>query len=484
MQQASKKGNDSGKIKTSHLIKFIVGSIVGMVMFLVPIPRGEPFNIPLGFAIDILGDWLSLESVNISTILAVIFISASAIITVVAHVFKPGFVTRNKKLSSVFITNSFYMVCRILAFILVAMVFLGIGPEFIISGDVGGLMLDLLITGLVPIFLILAFFIPVLTDFGLMEFVGVLIKKAVRFLFTLPGRASIDLAASWFGSSAVSIIITRDQHEKGFYTGREAAAIATNFSFVSLPFSFVVARTLGLQEQFLPWYLIVCITCILLAAITPRIWPLSKLQDVYIEDKGKQIDEDDDNDGVPRFQKAVQLASARAGKTKATDIVFGGLKCYLDVFMDLFPVIMVFGTLGLIVAESTPIFQLISVPMQLFLDLLRVPGAADYAYTTLIGFADMFLPAILLSTEAPEATRFVIGALSIVQIIYMAETGILILKSEIPLGLGRLAIMFLVRTLIGLPIIVLLTRLIMNLDWSMDAVTYGCTIAQNILNCV
>jgi len=449
------------KIKTSHLLKFIIGSLVGLFLFLAPIPTADAFNIPLGFAIDWLGGILSLESFNIATLFAYIVITVSLLGTLLAYTVKPGFIMNNEKLHDIFKAHPVYVVCRIIAFVFVTMVYFDFGPELIIHGDVGGLMFYVLITGLVPIFLILAFLIPVLTEFGLMEFIGVLIKKVVRFLFTLPGRASIDLAASWFGSSAVSVIITRDQHEKGYYTGREAAAIAVNFSFVSLPFSFVVARTMGIESHFLPWYLIVCVTCIILAMITPRIWPLRKLPDTYMDAVGKQIDEDDDP-STSRIKKAVYTASERAGKTSAGDVVKGGLKCYLDVFMDLFPVIMAFGTLGLIIAERTPFFGWISLPMQWFLELLRVPGATDYAYTTLIGFADMFLPAILLGEAAPMETRFIIGALSIVQIIYMAETGILILKSNMPLGLGKLILMFLLRTIIGLPIVVLLTRLFMS----------------------
>jgi len=63
---------------------------------------------------------------------------------------------------------------------------------------------------------------------------------------------------------------------------------------------------------------------------------------------------------------------------------------------------------------------------------------------------------------APINTRFILGALSIVQIIYLAETGILILKSKIPLNIGHLAIIFIMRTVIALPIIVLLTRILFN----------------------
>jgi nucleoside recognition membrane protein YjiH len=94
--------------------------------------------------------------------------------------------------------------------------------------------------------------------------------------------------------------------------------------------------------------------------------------------------------------------------------------------------------------------------------LLQVPAAMEYAPAAIVGFIDMFIPAILLGTEAPIVTRFVLGALSIVQIIYLAETGILILKSKIPLHIGHLAIIFLMRTVLALPVIVLLTRLLFH----------------------
>jgi len=68
----------------------------------------------------------------------------------------------------------------------------------------------------------------------------------------------------------------------------------------------------------------------------------------------------------------------------------------------------------------------------------------------------------LLLGSAPVETRFILGALSIVQIIYLAETGILILKSKMPLNIGHLAILFVMRTVLALPIIVLFTRLFFN----------------------
>lgn len=40
---------------------------------------------------------------------------------------------------------------------------------------------------------------------------GALLKPIVRPLFHVPGRASIDLIASWFGASNAAVILTREQ---------------------------------------------------------------------------------------------------------------------------------------------------------------------------------------------------------------------------------------------------------------------------------
>jgi nucleoside recognition membrane protein YjiH len=51
-------------------------------------------------------------------------------------------------------------------------------------------------------------------------------------------------------------------------------------------------------------------------------------------------------------------------------------------------------------------------------------------------FADMFLPAVLVKNISSEITRFVVATVSITQLIYMTEIGVLILRSRIPLNIN------------------------------------------------
>ena len=54
-----------------------------------------------------------------------------------------------------------------------------------------------------------------------------------------------------------------------------------------------------------------------------------------------------------------------------------------------------------------------------------------------------------------------IGVLSLVQIIYLTEVGAIIIKSEIPLNLWKLFVLFLERTVIAIPIIVLFANMVL-----------------------
>ena len=431
------------------ITKFVVFSALGLFLFLFPIPTGDgAFTIPLGVAITWLEtSVLQVGTVNLAIWLLVAICSISAVGSLVALAAKPK---DGSVAARAFKTGPVYLVSRVLAAAFAWMIVLEVGPEFLVSPFTGGVMLGIT-AHLVAVFVFLGFAIPILTDFGVMEFFGALVAKATRKLFTLPGRAAVDLMASWFGSSVASVIITRDQHNRGFYSGRQAAVIVTNFAFVSLPFSFVIANTIGIENYFLPWYLVICAVCVLLAIITPRIWPLRSLPETY-EGNGAAQPEDNTPAGMSPARWGFQLATARASRTRPQNVAKAGLRMYVDIYADLIPIILAWGTAALAIFEFTPIFQFISTPMGWYLGLFGIEGAMAFAPATLIGFLDMFLPALLLS-EAALATQLILGGLAIVQVIYMTETGVSILKSKMPLNIGKLLAVFMIRTLIAIPLL-------------------------------
>lgn len=123
------------------------------------------------------------------------------------------------------------------------------------------------------------------------------------------------------------------------------------------------------------------------------------------------------------------------------------------------PTIMTVGTIALIISVSTPIFKILGTPFLPFLELLGIPEADIASQTMIVGFSDMVVPSIMVAEIHSEMTRFIVATVSIVQLIYMSETGAVILGSKIPINILELFIIFIERTIISLPIIVLMAHL-------------------------
>jgi len=442
------------KLDSKSIMKFLIPSAFGVFIFLFPLPWKGSVNIPIG----IISEWLANVIKPIAPILITTVILISAVFSTLTTIIKPKSIINNKLLSKLFVTSNLYLVFRIIGSLVAVLVLTKTGPEFIISGDTGGTMMSLLAT-LIAWFFAASFLIPLLMDYGVMDYTGTLIRNFTKPLFKLPGRSAIDLVASWVGNCNVGVVLTTTQYEQGYYTSREAITIATCFSAVSLPFCLVIAAMLKVDHLFIPFYIILAITGILSVVIMTRIPPLSKYTDEYYAPVGKQINEVEP-EGVTKAQWALQLAVAKAETAPGlSGTLYKGVDMFLGIIFALTPLVMSFGTIALVLATYTPIFDWLSLPFGYYLQLLGVEEAFAAAPATIVGFTDMFIPAILAANLVSLKTRFIIGVLSLVQIIYMTEVGTLIVTSKMPISFKGVLALFLEKTIIALPIIVLLTNL-------------------------
>lgn len=439
---------------TRHgLVKFLVPSLIGVLLFLVPFSAGDTINIGMGFAADGLQALLGEALPAIATLV----LCLSVVLTLYVKVARPSW-AKGSALGGLFDVAPLWTVMRGLGALFALMTYFQVGPTFVTADFTGGVMLNDLAPVLLTFFFFAAILLPFLVDFGFMEFIGSLLRTPFRWIFGLPGRSAIDATASWMGSGTVGVLITTQQYEKGFYNCREAAAIATNFSIVSIAFAILVTSFIGINHLFVPFYLTVVVAGLVAAVIVPRLPPLSLKPNSYYEPVGCQLQEERTGDqGLWRY--SLGMAVARAEKAPGPrQLVRIALFNVADIFFGLLPLVIAIGTVALILAEFTPLFTWLSMPMVPVLEWMGLPEAEAAAPATLVGFADMFLPAVLGSNIESELTRFVIACLSLTQLVYMSEIGALLLKSKIPLKLWELVAIFLIRTAITLPIIVVMAH--------------------------
>ncbi len=444
-------------------IKFIIMSLIGIILFLTPISVTQDGKKETTLTVaylagqvkTLIGDAMPLIIVIIITLSGILSVLCS---TILKHKLKPEGLLYNA-----FNVKMVWLLLRILAVVFVWCTYLKVGSEVIYSEDTGGLVFSSLLPTLVTIFFFAALFLPLLMEYGLLELLGPIFRPVMRPLFTLPGRSTVDNLASFIGDGTVGVLITSRQYQEGFYSRREATVIATTFSVVSLTFAIVVAETVNMQSHFFYFYLTVIVSCLVLAVIMPRIWPLNKIKDEYSKEVPEEMKTEKLPEGKTALGHGFDMATEKGIKAPGFALFFkSGFKTVVDMWFVILPVVMSIGTLATIIATYTPVFAIIGKPFVPYLELLQIPEAARASETIIVGFADMFLPSILIEGVGNNITLFVIGALSITQLIYLSEVGGVILGSKIPVSIFKLFIIFLIRTIIALPIIALMAHLYFN----------------------
>ncbi len=300
-----------------------------------------------------------------------------------------------------------------------------------------------------------------LLGFGLLEMIGVLMERIMRPLFRTPGHAALDAVASFVGSYSVGLLVTRQMYQQGRYGLRDAAIIATGFSTVSATFMVVVARTLGLMPHWGFYFWATLAVTFVVTAITAWLPPLSRLAQpapaVPPGPTGALLPRAVDA-GIRRYEARppvgrMVLDNLRDGLRMAATVV----SCILAV-----------GFIGICLAKFTPVFDGIGLLLKPALwvadALLGTSGASAASGAFASGLAEMFLPAILLK-EAEFAVRMLAGIVSVSMVLFLSGCIPCILATGIPLRMGHLMIVWLLRMLLSIVLGAAVIALAIPLGW-------------------
>lgn len=437
-------------------LRFLLPSLAGILTFLTPI-RWDG-NLTIG--IEIVTGWFK-DSLGIHVLHIVIgTLVTTSILTVLGTVFKVGWIRRHKKWKELFDVAFSWLTLRVLGTVFGLMYLFQFGPELLISDQIGGAVFVGIAVEVLPIYVFACLLMPLLTDFGFMEFAGTLARPVFRRVFRLPGRSAIDALTSFVGAASIGLLITIGQYNNGNYTTRQACAIATNFSVVAIPFALVVASVAGIGHLFVSWYGCVVLACLLAAVITPRLPPLSRKAETYVSglpDSGPNTDRQSKNLLSEAWERAVERAESSPG---IRDYFAIGLSNMMFFLFSVMAAAMALATLAALITFHTPIFTWLAYPFITVLEFAKVPDAAAASPALFAGFLDQYIPAIVATGIDSHVTSFVLAGLSVCQLIFMSEVGVIILRSSLPLSIWDLVIIFLLRTVITLPILIVGAHLI------------------------
>lgn len=421
------------KFNSSDIALFIFYSLFGIFMFFVPVTIGGTKSIPIDHITT-----LVKKLPNYNLIFGVFMVLAG-----IAYAIKTKSWQKSK-------LHSVFFAIKLVALVFVFMYVTNKGPARIFDGDMLPLIWNSIMVSVATIVPIGSVFLAFLTGFGLMEFIGIFMEPVMRPVFKTPGKSAVDAVASFVGSYSLALLITNRVYLEDTYTKKEAAIIATGFSTVSATFMIIVAKTLDLLDYWLAYFWITLFVTFLVTAITARIFPLNKKPQEYYS--GKEY--------VPEEKKKVTFGEALDAGMEAyknsgslavviKDNFIDGFKMALNIAPSLLGV----GMIGLLLAEYTPIFDIIGYIFYPFTLLTRVEEPLMVAQALGMSIAEMLLPApVIANAGLGLIAKMLVAVVSVSEILFFSASIPVMMGTEIPLKFSDYIIIWIERVILSIVI--------------------------------
>lgn len=431
---------------SKNIPKFIVFSLLGITLFFIPIVNSQ---VPIVAIVNSLKELLG-SSINYIVLISSIILVATYIMAKFMGVNRFAGYHKND--------GPIIGILYVLAVVFAIMIITKRGPAFILDDDVGGLALSL--AGSVMLTVTIAgWFVVFIIKSGVVELIGTLLEPIMRPLFKLPGQAAIDGLTSFVSAPAVAVYITDTLYQQGVYTEKEAITVLTNFSVCSIGFFGVLVSIADIVDLYPQVVLTSLIITFIMSMIMIRIPPISRKKNVYATGETKQVEDESpetDNLFSRAFSAAIDTSSELTVKA-----FWMSLWDAIKFAQKIVSYVISIAVLALIIAEYTPVFVWLGKPIVPLLKLVGLPNAVDIAPATLVGIADMALPAMIIAgKDIALKSVFFITVLSTVQIIFFTESANAMLETAVPITILDLLIIFLIRTIIAIPLVAVAANLL------------------------
>lgn len=340
---------------------------------------------------------------------------------------------------------------KICGFIILVMIVFNIGPEIFSDPGVGPFVLNKILVSISISIPMAALFLPLLLDYGLVDFIGVLMRPLMRPLFKLPGRAAVIAVSAFLGNFSIGHIAVNNQYCQGKMTGRESAVIGTSLSTVSIGFLMVLAGNAGIMDYWNQYFWSTFLITLLVTLIGIRLYPLRNKPDNYHEGVTP--------DPEPIFKKdlfknALIIALNTADAAPPLHVrIKSIMKETLLILGTVASGTAFFGPIGVILMNYTPLFQWVGIIFYPFMYLAGIPGNELTVASTsaAVSFLEVTLPVLSVATgEWSLRLRYMLAVIPVSSIIFLASFVPCLMATEIPVKFSEMVIIWIERMILSI----------------------------------
>jgi nucleoside recognition membrane protein YjiH len=311
-------------------------------------------------------------------------------------------------------------------------------------------------------------FLPFLIDYGLVDFVGVIVRPVMRKIFRLPGRAAVIMVSAFLGNFSVGHIAINDQYKTGQMNEREAVIIGTSLSTVSVGFLLVLANNTHLnnglfngvaESKWNVYFWTAFLITLLVAFIGIRIFPLSRIENSYYPHAVPRPEPIVKGVGFGKlvgsaWGEALQLADKQDNAGKRIAFIMHET---IGVLGTVASGTAFFATAGVLLYTYTPIFDWFG---YIFWPFMKVFGGMSASETLLcskgaaISFLEVTLPALLVTTGGFSARAcYMLAVIPVTSIVFLASFVPCLMATDVPVKFGHICLIWLERMIFSIIIV-------------------------------
>lgn len=303
-------------------------------------------------------------------------------------------------------------------------------------------------------------FVPLLTEYGLVDFFSILCRPFMRRLFLTPGSSAVIGVSAFLGNYSVGHIVSRRMYDEGGFTEKEAVIVATGFSTCSIGLMINLVNYTGIMDHWRLYVATVLIVTFLTTAVVARLYPISRKRSTYKEGAAPAADEQSNGRIFHTALDAGVSRAAGAAPPQESAVVF--LRQTMPLICEIAGASMCVISIGMLCAGATHLFRYVGA---LFYPLLRLTGldASDALHTAECLGASLLEPVLagVISDgwSGPVLGKWIISVVPYSAIIFFAGSIPSLWKSGIPCKIQEMLLIWLERALLGIVFTALLFRL-------------------------
>jgi len=452
------------KHSTSTALKFIILSIIGIIVFFIDIPLPgytivgftQPARTTIivnhfsGFVTNLLwnGSFKAMSYIVLAFCLY-------GIIDLIINRKKHFGTTVGKVFSVVKLIG---VVCLIFAVFKLGPAVLHQPRDILGGSNISAFALNRVVIPITISIPLAMIFLPLLLDFGLMEFIGVFVRPFMRPVYRLPGRSAVILISAFLGNFSVGHIACDNDYASGHMTKREVNIISYGFCTVSVAFLMVLFNNANAvpTNQPISWNLFFWTSFLIVLIVTlinARIPPLSGIPDEFKEGvkpnpeviyktgfiKSAWIEGLDIAEASDNLLVAIGKIMKKTGGILASIVMGAGFST----------------SIGLLLYFHTPIFEWIGYIFRPLMMLVQMPSSevATAASGAAFSLLEVTIPSLLISAGAWSVhIRYMLIVIPVTSIIFLGSFVPSLISTSLPVKFWHMMVIWLERMILSVVI--------------------------------